>query len=37
MMTGRGGGHGGGQFDGWDNSDLGNVYNHKIFVRLKQH
>jgi ABC-type multidrug transport system fused ATPase/permease subunit len=36
MMTGRGGGggHGGGQFDGWDNSDLGNVYNHKIFVRL---
>lgn len=35
MMMGRGGGGGGHHnYDGWDNSELGSAYNHKIFVRL---
>ncbi len=32
MMSRGGGGHQ--NYDGWDNSELGSVYNHKIFVRL---
>ncbi len=32
-MMSRGGG-GNQNYDGWDNSELGSVYNHKIFVRL---
>ena len=34
MMMGRGGGGGHHNYDGWDNSELGSAYNHKIFVRL---